>query len=537
MALTANTAIIINGSPANGIQHVKDALVGIADDGDTTTVGSIASGGGEDEVQLITKGSASQTADLQQWTDSSDAVQAKVQANGRMYTSSGLLSDSLEGGAGLAVFPNGGIVIVTADTSADGSFDLTGGTADSLFTDTVNSPFTQANADSGDLLVVRSGVYKGAMAIIDEYIDASNVVLHTMGWTFDLTDVSYRIIESPMFLTGDGFHSEFHTHTSGHVDIHSDDWVGNTYSNVMFEAEMGAAVDGVDCALFEAEANGYASVQALIADYTAGDIGVGKAGGAVGARIDVSEATSADATTEIDCYLAVVIDGTNATTTAYKVLPGFTNALEVQGAVSIDPSYGYDVDDSTATVTDRVTGAPQAGTAFLSSSTTDVTLIADAGDYVLIGGAATFEIVEFAADTGGSKDSELTFEYSTGDGTWSTLTILADGTKGFQQSGQISFSAPLDWAVGETAEVASDITSGYYVRITRTRVPVMSTLPIEDYFKVFSSRELGFIVRGGGTVQPVHIADADTPNDSLYYSIDSSKLAYKDSSGTVNVLY
>lgn len=36
---------------------------------------------------------------------------------------------------------------------------------------------------------------------------------------------------------------------------------------------------------------------------------------------------------------------------------------------------------------------------------------------------------------------------------------------------------------------------------------------------------------------PASSADADAPNNSVYYSTDSSKLVYKDSGGTVHDLY
>lgn len=41
----------------------------------------------------------------------------------------------------------------------------------------------------------------------------------------------------------------------------------------------------------------------------------------------------------------------------------------------------------------------------------------------------------------------------------------------------------------------------------------------------------------GGYFLPVTSADADAPNNSIYYSTDSSKLVYKDSLGVVNDLY
>jgi hypothetical protein len=192
----------------------------------------------------------------------------------------------------------------------------------------------------------------------------------------------------------------------------------------------------------------------------------------------------------------------------------------------------------TATVvTNRVTGAAPDGTAFLDSSATDVTLFTSLADYILIGNDDTFEVIEWTASVGASFGTVPVFEYSTGNGTWSTLSVLADGTQGFQQSGQISFSAPGDWAKGNEAEASGDITSAYYVRITRARVTNIPTLPVEDHFKIYLDRQQGMKIRGDGTFQPTTLADADAANNSVYYSTDQSKLVYKDGAGAVNVLY
>lgn len=40
-----------------------------------------------------------------------------------------------------------------------------------------------------------------------------------------------------------------------------------------------------------------------------------------------------------------------------------------------------------------------------------------------------------------------------------------------------------------------------------------------------------------GYFLPISSADADAPLNSIYYSTDSSKLVYRDPSGTVNDLY
>lgn len=45
------------------------------------------------------------------------------------------------------------------------------------------------------------------------------------------------------------------------------------------------------------------------------------------------------------------------------------------------------------------------------------------------------------------------------------------------------------------------------------------------------------VLRSDGSIKIGHLADTSAANDSLYYSTTSSKLVYKDSSGTVNALY
>ena len=47
----------------------------------------------------------------------------------------------------------------------------------------------------------------------------------------------------------------------------------------------------------------------------------------------------------------------------------------------------------------------------------------------------------------------------------------------------------------------------------------------------------GAEIRGDGTIKPVHLANADAPSDSIYYSTDNNTLVYKDTAGAVNILY
>ena len=65
MAISDNVALIRNGAPSGGIQHVKDSLVGIADDGSITTPGDLTftgSGKGLPYAQIYEEDGASTLA-------------------------------------------------------------------------------------------------------------------------------------------------------------------------------------------------------------------------------------------------------------------------------------------------------------------------------------------------------------------------------------------------------------------------------------------------------------------------------------------
>jgi hypothetical protein len=221
---------------------------------------------------------------------------------------------------------------------------------------------------------------------------------------------------------------------------------------------------------------------------------------------------------------------------AVHVGQGFDNALKVSGGTRIDPSYGYTVTAAHA-VTDRVTGVAPGGTAFLDTSAGNVQIFVANSDYILLGSTAAFESIPVYLTTGSSHNVLPTFYYSTGAGTWATL-VVSDTTGGFVTTGTLSFNAPVAWATTNAVVPAgAAITSGYYVKIVRTRATV-TTPPTESYFKLYTSSSLtDFLIRGNGTVRPVQMSNTAAPNDSIYYSTTDAKLVYKDAGGTVRSLY
>ncbi len=469
------------------------------------------------KVVLSVQGADNQTTHLQTWRDSDGNILAQIQGNGRFYTTTGVKSDALQGGGSLMLWPEGGVVIEHNLTTNEADFDYTGGDYENLMTD-ASGVF--AGADKGNWIIVRTGTYKGAMAEIKTVLDADNVILHTMGWDFDIADFGYYIIQHPQVVIGDGCHNEFQVGTAGHLDIHSGAWVGSTYSNNMFEVEMEGAADNLRVAFTEAECDGHNNIVGQEVYIETGDLSPGESVAGIYTHVDISEASSSDSTTSVPCFIAGVENGSDATAKAFLALAGFDIAFQVYGATEDNPDYGYEV--ASGSVINRVTGTPQDGTAFLSTSTSNVQIFDGDNDYILIGSDDTFEIVDVLLETGANRNVLFEFYYSTGVDTWATL-IVVDTTRGARNNGQWNFNAPVDWAKGNQAEAAADITSAYYIKAVRTRNAV-AVPPTESYFKIRVSKESGMSITGSGAIEPAgQAADpcgdaAQFPTGSIFYN-------------------
>jgi hypothetical protein len=245
----------------------------------------------------------------------------------------------------------------------------------------------------------------------------------------------------------------------------------------------------------------------------------------------------ANASTEIACIRCGTTDVTNVVKHAIHIGTDFDQALHVASALPLNPAYGYTVVNSTNVATDHVASGGGGDDSFINTAV-NTELFVNNSDYVLIGNSAVFRTVKFSASVLSSVTITPTFEYSTGDGTWATLTVI-DGTLGFTLNGVITFVPPVGWAATAhfNGPAGTAITSGYYIRIRRTRATV-ATKPTESFFKIYAtSSSTDMSVNGDGSVTPASLADTSAANNTIYYSTTASKLVFKDSAGTVNVLY
>jgi len=446
---------------------------------------------------------------------------------GSGYFDNALRIRTAHSGMGLVVL---GHNAVTPIHSGTGSFDLTGGTYENLFTSTT-PVFEVEDMERSNWIVISGGDYFGYAAEVETFIDASNVALHTMNWTIDLVNVPFIIVAHPLFASAAGGHIHVDAKSGGNFHVHSYDHT----NDCLFTVELEAATDRIGAMCVDVDADNYSNVRAIEVEYNTGDYSPGERASVIKVSLDDVEAVSSDATAIIDFLNFLTLDTESLTKNAIKVGQSFDTALIVSGGTEEDPDHGYEVTPDVPV--DRVGGAPPDGTAFLEASASDLTIFDADNDYILIGSDATFEAIDVILTSSANQPIGAEYYYSTGAGTWAAL-IVEETTNDFTQSGTITFNAPGAWALSNLTQPAgAAINNAFYVKIVRTRNH-LGAPPVEDYFKTFtSSSTTDFQIRGDGTIKPVEMADAAAPNNSLYFSTTQNKLVYKDNDGVVHDLW
>jgi len=510
--LKADGIVVLNGSWDMGSQSLTNVNI----DSGTINITALTAA----TVPIIIKAYANQTAHLQDWTNSADTPLAWITAEGKIQSDKGARLDSTAWIDSLGVWTGG--EFTPEHTNGVGNFDFTGGAAESLFTRTAGDAFT--SADVGNFINITSGTYKGAKANIVAYIDGDNVVLWGPGWDGDLTGVTYKIYPAPTFMVADEHNISALISTGGNFFLVSDlttGWCPTSDTKSMFKVKTKASCADIDAMMIEVDANSFGNVDGLQMKYKTGVLTTGNADQVLQISVDESGATGG----EVDL---IALETTDTCSSCMKhgihVGVGFDEALLVSGGSAIDPTLGYTVlTDHTAT--DRVNGAAGAGDAFLEAGN-DVTVFDNDDDYILIGHSATFEVLQVILDTVSSKDCDISFLYSTGDGTWLTL-IVDDATAGFTKNGIIDWSAPIDWDLTtHTTPAGTAITSGYYIKLQRTYAQNISVEPIEDYFKIYLDQggDTGMKITGQGVIKLPYLTGAPSTLENGMMWMESTGL-------------
>jgi hypothetical protein len=210
-----------------------------------------------------------------------------------------------------------------------------------------------------------------------------------------------------------------------------------------------------------ADAAGFGDVKAIDIVYVTGSISTGQDQAINLVNIDESAALGGD----ITAYEVLATEG------SAKIF-GLLAGAQVHPVEQLSGTF-VDMDSALVNAVDRLTEFLTAGS--------DVEFFSADNDTVTIGDAAKFEELEFLLATPASQNCQITFEYSTGVGTWGTFTPV-DGTNGMTNTGVIQWldSDIPSWAVGTGSE--------YLIRLTRTRNN-LTTAPIESKVQISAVTE------------------------------------------------
>jgi len=487
-----------------------------ANDGSTDEEITLNSGGITD-LPLTVKGASGQTAALVKVTDSNDVSLFQVTANGAMHNVEGIRTVTTEYGAGL------GIHLYGDDTpehvNQSGWYDYTGGVQEQLFTKTSGDDFTQADADTGNFILLTNVPGKFPMAEIKTYLSATTVIVDGFGWDGDIgsggSPHTFLTIKHPSFISGDGNQHEFSVGSTGEFEIAGYSFTGHKVA----EIEVDAAADTVGALKIDMGANGYNTCLALEVVFSTGDISPGESTAGIFSFANMAAAINADETSTVPCYVAGVSGTSDAESKGYLALAGLNTAFQVYGDTVDEIGYGYELSSGGTVATSRTTEFNTAGN--------DVAVFDADNDWILIGSDSTFEIVNIALATAASRNMRFEFYYSKAGGNWTAL-VVTDSTNGFRDNaGTWIFTAPGDWTKDDETPDGDAITEAYYIGVKRTRNATPAQLPVESFFGTVASRSVGMKIKGTGIVQlPYGSAPSAPANGDIWMESDGLHLYY-----------
>ena len=302
----------------------------------------------------------------------------------------------------------------------------------------------------------------------------------------------------------------------------------------MTVTQMTASAADIDHTSIRTFANGFSGIHSQHITYTTGSTCANC--WAVVKQISINDEESTGG--EIDgLFIETTNAGSNVTEHAIHIGGGFDAALSVTGSISENPGYGYEV--TAGVVADRVEGVGVGGNDAFINKAVNVQIFDNDNDYILIGANTTFEVLTCVVAVGSSKDILPTFEYSNGAGTWYTL-VVDDATNGFKRSGNIDWSAPVDWIEVSQAEAPGDIKEAYYIKITRTVGGVIPTLPTERNFTINAERggDTGMEITGHGVIKLPYLtgAPARLENGMMWAEVDGLHIYYNNLEKVVAVV-
>ena len=264
------------------------------------------------------------------------------------------------------------------------------------------------------------------------------------------------------------------------------------------------ATEADDHALeIDADAAGYGDLKAIDIDYITGAISAGEDEGVILINIDEIAATGGD-------VFGLEVLATDGSADIYGMKVGaLVGPIHQDSGVFINPTTGTDNTPSTD-VAAMIDGTSGTTTAIFESQ----------NEYIIIGGAATFEEIEFILTTGASGAGiKSKWEYSTAGSHQFTEFTPVDGTNNFRNTGVVA------WDAGDlTSHAVNTDTGTFDIKVTRQRV-ALSRSPILGYAKTAATTEYLWDKSGNVNIKTLAISTiAAEGSDVDKFLVDSSTL-------------
>ncbi len=431
-------------------------------------------------------------------------VQDDFEVQGLVYANQGLC-------AGTA---NWGSYLLLGNLSTYASGGINGSFIDStdIFCDTVSNPFTAAQVGNNTWIFILDGAYEGTTASMNTYINSSCVVVSdNPAWNTDLSDQTFEIRSSPVFVVSDGGSGTFYVESDKQSKFEVK--IKNGTGSHGFSVRDTAGAHQHKSAFFETNVNGFNGVNSLLSQMFS-NVPVESA--------DTSnlllEFVSANFNNSHQKFIDVRISGEKAsgmTVDLFELQGDFDSYIKQGEAESISKVY---YDNGSGSITDI--------TSFATSSATNTSIFEEDNSIVYIGGTTNFSQITIALATSSSVDINAEFYYCNSSNEWEAYVgAVSDTTAGFTTSGSVSTSSPLNRGTCNqeiNGTPFADTTNYTYIAIKRTRNNII-TVPVELYFAVGGSTNTfilaeDYIKLGGASVPP--LACGSTVDGAIYYDSD-----------------
>ena len=273
----------------------------------------------------------------------------------------------------------------------------------------------------------------------------------------------------------------------GQLDVNSNA-IGDGTLELLTFTETALAVNNIN---ITNATTGEAPILSTVGDDT--NISLKLASKGIG-NVRIDKTLPATATQELDGLKIVVDSSAQDATSIFHALEvsttgtpaGELTAIGIIGNVS--PIHQHVTTLATPSQTEFA-GLKSGGGVTWADGIDGVEIFVVANDAIFVGGAAQFDEIEVIMGTAATKNCKPTFWYNTAADSW-TEFFPSDGTNGFQQSGNISWSVASITATwtGDSDPGGADTTAGYWIKVVRTRVADPGT-PTPTTIKIGAATE------------------------------------------------